>query len=295
MATINGIVTLGDTEIPGQADVLLLNAAGTEVVTSTTSDAATGAYAFEGLPGGTTYRVLVLGGGVYRSRAFGPVETDAAGGDPLWGNVVALLPMSGGEGGAVFTDATGLVVDAAGGVYTTEANPPFPGGSSAIFDGVNDSLRLPSSPALDMDTLDFTLEMFVRRTKEKTYGLLDSRGGDAGQKASYLYDYGDNQLHMRLPGILFNAVSIRPVADQWHHVAFVRKGTTMRAFFDGLETSVLTQASVGDPVSFSRAWIGRLNSDGWFFGGQMAQLRITRGVARYTENFDPPTAPFPNF
>ena len=76
-------------------------------------------------------------------------------------------------------------------------------------------------------------------------------------------------------------------ADTWHHVAFAREGSTGRLFLDGnLE---------GSTTSFStsinaRAVIGSEESAGYPFKGYMSDLRITKGLARYTANFTPPTA-----
>jgi hypothetical protein len=75
MATIDGIVTLSDLETPGEATVLLLNEAGTTLVASTTSDPVTGEYSFTGLAGSTTFYVVVMGDGVYRSKVYGPCTT----------------------------------------------------------------------------------------------------------------------------------------------------------------------------------------------------------------------------
>ena len=76
-------------------------------------------------------------------------------------------------------------------------------------------------------------------------------------------------------------------ADTWHHVAFAREGSTGRLFLDGnLE---------GSTTSFStsinaRAVIGSEESAGYPFKGYMSDLRITKGLARYTANFTAPTA-----
>jgi hypothetical protein len=76
-------------------------------------------------------------------------------------------------------------------------------------------------------------------------------------------------------------------ADTWHHVAFARQGSTGRLFLNGtLE---------GSTTSFStnlnaRAVIGSEESLGYPFKGYMSDVRITKGLARYTSNFTPPAA-----
>ena len=76
-------------------------------------------------------------------------------------------------------------------------------------------------------------------------------------------------------------------ADTWHHVAFARQGSTGRLFLNGtLE---------GSTTSFStnlnaRAVIGSEESLGYPFKGYMSDVRITKGLARYTSNFTAPAA-----
>lgn len=75
MATISGTVTLGASDTPGQATVLLLSYAGDTIVATTSSDPVTGVYEFTGLTAGILYRIAVMGGGVYRSRVYGPATS----------------------------------------------------------------------------------------------------------------------------------------------------------------------------------------------------------------------------
>lgn len=73
MADINGIVTIGDAQVPGEATLLLLNASCTTILDETTSDPVTGEYTFTGVSAGTRYYIFVWGENIYRSRVLGPI------------------------------------------------------------------------------------------------------------------------------------------------------------------------------------------------------------------------------
>jgi hypothetical protein len=80
----------------------------------------------------------------------------------------------------------------------------------------------------------------------------------------------------------------------WNHYAWVRHNGMMTAFKDGIAyaTSSNTTA-LGDNNGLV---IGHLSSDTvtTSFHGYMDELRITKGVARYSADFAAPTAPFPS-
>lgn len=69
----------------------------------------------------------------------------------------------------------------------------------------------------------------------------------------------------------------------WHHVAMTKDATTTRLFLDG----VLQSSLVGDGVTNSDGvcGIGATTAPAGIFTGYLKDVRITKGVARYTANF----------
>lgn len=86
-------------------------------------------------------------------------------------------------------------------------------------------------------------------------------------------------------------------ANIWYHVAVVRSGATLYAFINGSQLATASVSGISaDPcltgISVSAA--EPTGATAGNFDGYIDELRITKGVARYTANFTPPTAPFPN-
>jgi hypothetical protein len=78
--------------------------------------------------------------------------------------------------------------------------------------------------------------------------------------------------------------SIKP--NQWHHAAFVRSGSTLTGYLNGVSVGT---ATVTTDFSNSAATIGSLGGSE-FITGYLSNLRVV-GTAVYTSAFTPPTAP----
>jgi hypothetical protein len=78
---------------------------------------------------------------------------------------------------------------------------------------------------------------------------------------------------------------------QWYHLAFVNNAGSLAIYINGVSSA--TSAISGTPQSSTTLplTIGATNSV--YFNGYIDDLRITKGYARYTANFTPPTAAFP--
>ena len=80
--------------------------------------------------------------------------------------------------------------------------------------------------------------------------------------------------------------------NTWRHVAVTRSGTSLRLFINGVQRGSTLTSSAN--LSDNQLKIGYYYSETFGFVGKVDEFRVTKGVARYTANFTPPTVPFPD-
>ena len=83
--------------------------------------------------------------------------------------------------------------------------------------------------------------------------------------------------------------------NQWNHIALVRNSGTFTLYING--SSATSSSAVGAATALFNGTvhqIGALNSSGYgtFFVGYIDEVRVTRGIARYTSTFTPDTNQF---
>ena len=168
------------------------------------------------------------------------------------------------------------------------------GTGSIEFDGTNDELLIPEhASTLTFGTGDFTVETWAYfDALSSTRVLVDWRNGTGNQGAyptlylsgTTLYFYnGSNQLSATL------------ATSQWYHIALTRENGSTKLFIDGTQAGSAyadTTNYLGPQNGFLT--IGGLNQT-FEMDGYIDDFRITKGVARYTSNFTPPTAELPKF
>jgi hypothetical protein len=163
------------------------------------------------------------------------------------------------------------------------------GTGSMYFDGTGDNLNTPTSPNLAFGTGDFTIECWVYANDVTSLaGIYDGRGGSATPTIviqSGTFKYFTNG------GFQITSSSIS--TSTWYHLAVSRSGTNTKLFVNGVQGGS-TYSDSTNYVSTTPSFIGALY-DGSSLNGYIDDLRITKGYARYTANFTPPTAAFFNY
>lgn len=222
--------------------------------------------------------------------------------DNFFSSVVLLLHCDGPNTSTSFPDISGHTATANGNAQISTANSKF-GNSSALFDGVGDWIQFPDSVDWTIGTGDFTFELFVKSAGNGAYDQIAGQRDAAGTDLAPFTLCRNNLANTVLLGYrasgggTVSIASTTAVFDNlWHHLAIVRNGTSYKLYIDGVADNSLTLPSgysfydSADVFSIGRA--GAYN--GQYFAGNIDEVRFTKGVARYTANFTPPTAPFPN-
>jgi hypothetical protein len=171
-------------------------------------------------------------------------------------------------------------------------------GSSAYFDGTGDYIDVEGNADFAFGTGDFTVEGWVNTTTisanggfyRRIYMTDRSAGNVAGNFQIILDIYNQGGLYLWSNASDLNLITTGSLANgQWNHFAACRSGTTLRGFVNGVlvgSTTYTTNitANNGRP----RPRIGSYSSSGGNFNGYLQDLRIYKGIAKYTSNFTPP-------
>jgi len=186
------------------------------------------------------------------------------------------------------------------------------GTGSIYFDGVDDNIVIPYNPVFGFGTGDFTVEGWfyfptLSTTARGIIALGDGYNGGGpynGWSLTYLGSEGSNQIRFsRYDGTQYDYVTsgLSLSANTWHHIAVSRSSGAFKIFVDGVSyysnTVTTSFAPVNtNPLRVALQYYGPAGGYGGprYWNGYIDDLRITKGYARYTSNFTPPSSAFEN-
>lgn len=233
------------------------------------------------------------------------------GADPDFANVVALFK----------TPSVGSISDVTGtlGTPTIVSNAVVNSSRTKFqtaamnFTGTDGYIEVPyngNQTSLDFGTGAFTVECWTYRAGDGTNGTgpydaimstnINGSAGwglfvkRAGQRVAWRSPTGPTTFYE-------DTVDFQLPLNAWAHVAVSSEGSggNIRMFIDGVErfsVAAPTGNQNTSPSALNTAFqIGRQEDEqNRRYGGYVEDIRITKGVARYTAAFTPPTAEFPS-
>jgi len=192
---------------------------------------------------------------------------------------------------------------------STAGNPTFSttkvfGSHSVYFDGTGDYLTAPNSPDWDFGSSDFTIDFRLNFTTKPAgdYPQLVTKwdGGSANKKAwSIYYNVNTNALVFEhstngSTGVVLQVGWVAALSN-WYHIAVVRDSSDLVFYINGTRQGDVQTIGINSiynsdtDVHIGTAFVNGSSSATSEFNGYIDELRISKGIARWTSNFTPPT------
>ena len=222
--------------------------------------------------------------------------------DEEFDNVSLLLHGDGTNGSTTIVDSSSNVnsVTANNGAQISTTQSKFGGSSIEFLSTANTGLSVSPSNDFQLGTGDWTIEAWTYQQSLVQYSCLFEIGNHAAGTGLFIAVGLDGFL--AYSGGFFGPQSSSPsTANVWQHIAVTRSGDLLYFFRDGVIQGTGGYAFIRNLTDISTVSVGYpygSSPDPIFnqyrYKGYIDDLRITKGVARYTQNFTPPTAPFPD-
>jgi hypothetical protein len=166
-------------------------------------------------------------------------------------------------------------------------------GYSGVFNGASTYLSVPTSEDFNFGTGDFTIDWWEYRTDYNIWASVISQTGDAWLIGTYEYIAPGHQLSLFISGTgRWSIASSKSmglmILNTWTHYALTRSGNTFRTFQNGIKISEWTSS---ESVQGSGNVLIGLWNDG-YYKGNIDEVRISKGIARWTSDFTPSTIPY---
>ena len=193
--------------------------------------------------------------------------------------------------GAIFDNAMMNDLETVGNAQISTSVVKY-GTGSMSFDGTGDYLISAPSPDNILGGGDFTIEfwLYPSNTSSAYRALVSSETYNPGTTGGWsLYQNGTSFELWIVPSNIITATSAI-TASVWQHVALCRASGTLRLFVNGASVGSVSNTT---SLTGQKILIGD-NLGSYFYNGYLDDLRITKGYARYTATFTPPTAALPD-
>jgi hypothetical protein len=207
---------------------------------------------------------------------------------------VSLLHLDGTDASSTFTDESGKAWTRQGDAQIDTAQSQF-GGASGLFDGAGDYVGTPNSSDFNFGTADWTIDCWLRRNGTKSYPGVFTTVNSGATGVSFGLGNSTNKVRVYWNSAQRIATT-GTIADlTWTHVAVVRYGNTVKVYINGV-----ADVTTGDCTGFNfdsagvGANIGRYNMGeaNYYWNGWIDELRVSKGIARWTSTFTPPTVAY---
>jgi len=192
-----------------------------------------------------------------------------------------LLHMNGQNNGTVFTDSSSdnNNIILVGNPVTKTGIRKF-GQSSGYFDGSDSYLSVNGITALGTNI--FTVDMWIYADEYGFYtNLYASDFGTLSEGLRISTGYLSGKIQVATAGAGIANASVGFTLHTWNHIAVTRVGNLFTIYLNGINVGSGSQSI---NIEETTAYIGNYGN-AYYFNGYIDEFRISKGIARWTENF----------
>lgn len=178
------------------------------------------------------------------------------------------------------------------------------GTGSLKFDGTGDWLSFAPNAGVAFGTGDFTIECWLNSNNVSSanqLGILQISDTAGGLKASYsnsiaiLQGYSTSTaitgaLTVNINGTFYGTSGAVITTGTWYHFALTRASGALKMFVNG---AIVVNSFDGSNIPWQNLVVGGIYNTSYLYNGYLDDVRITKGVARYTAAFTPPVSALP--
>lgn len=200
-----------------------------------------------------------------------------------------------------FTDENGIAWNANGSPVVSADQSKF-GGKSLYLNG-SSGLQSGDNDAFDFGTNDFTVSCWIYPTTTGRKSLFANQG--TGIAMDIFFNGNSANLWMSSTGNSWDIIqsdragtnsgigTITVNTNEWTHIAFVRNGSVVRSYINGVLNKEVIISSTAKVFSRTKLNIGGGDAIGTYrYVGYIDEFVVVNGKALWTHSFTPPTKPF---
>lgn len=228
----------------------------------------------------------------------GALAAAAAPPDPTYPYCSLLLNFNGANNSTLIADKSPApkMASVFGNAKISTAQSKFGGASLALDGAASSYVQFPNNTDFAVGSGDFTIDAWVYPTSLVQYGNIAAYSNGVASNGNYGFSLmrsaakwyfnvfvGNNQYGPVSSGVA--------TLNQWQHIAAVRSGSNLLLFVDGalVNTTNIGAVTPNNPVG-ALLYVGVSSGGNYPFAGYIDDLIITKGVAKYTAAFTPPTS-----
>ena len=199
-----------------------------------------------------------------------------------------LLHMDGADASTTFTDESGKTFTRYGNAQIDTAQSVF-GGASGLFDGTGDYISTPAHADLQFGTGDFTIDLRIKfnGTWGSTPGTLLFSSETTGNISLSIdsTNIALGRTNVAVDASFAHGMSL----NTWYHIAVARSGNSVRSFVNGTQVGSTYDATGKSYGIVTGTGVIAGHSAAYYLNGWIDEHRVSKGIARWTANFTPPT------